>query len=257
MLLAIDIGNTNTVFALCEGEQIVKTWRSETGAADQYKELESNTVGIDDVIVSSVVPNTNEALSSFCQRQIGKAPIFVDAAMTGLTIDLDNPDEAGADRLVNARAVVDYYSAPAIVIDFGTATTFDVIDAQGRYSGGVIAPGVNLSIEALHRATAKLPSVPVEKPPAVIGKNTVHAIQSGIYWGYIGLIEGIVQKIIDDMGVKPLVLATGGLAPLFADSTPLIDKVDEELTLKGLTRIYQARQMTTTVMSSPRPAKRA
>ena len=140
--------------------------------------------------------------------------------------------------MVNAAAIKAHYQYPAIVIDFGTATTFDVVNAKGHYAGGVIAPGINLSLEALHRAAAKLPRVGVKKPERVIGKSTVGAIQSGIYWGYIGLIEGLVEKISKEMNEKPFVLATGGLGPLFADSTNVINAVDEELTLKGLLRIY-------------------
>ena len=149
------------------------------------------------------------------------------------------PGEVGADRLVNAVAVTEFYKTPAVVVDFGTATTFDVIDVKGRYAGGAIAPGINLSLEALHRAAAKLPKVNIQKPASVIGKNTVSAIQSGIFFGYLGLIEGIVGNISKELGAKPFVIATGGLAGLFEPHTKSIHKVDDELTLKGLLRIYQ------------------
>ncbi len=238
MLLAIDIGNTNTVLALFEGEALIRSWRIETGvgAYDIPKE------NISDVIVSSVVPDEDKKLQEFCRKNFSVEPVFVTAEIAGLKVDLDKPEEIGADRLVNAVAVVQDYKAPAIVVDFGTATTFDVIDEQGHYKGGVIAPGVNLSVEALERAAAKLPKVDIKKPPQVIGKNTIDAIQSGIYWGYVGLIEGLIEKITEEMGAKPFVLATGGLAPLFAPAIDLIEKVDEELTLKGLLRIYQAQK---------------
>ncbi|GJL84869.1 MAG: type III pantothenate kinase [Micavibrio sp.] len=238
MLLAVDIGNTNTVLALFEGERLVRSWRMQTGAGS-YDVTEEN---ISDVIVSSVVPDEDKKLQEFCRENFSVEPIFVDASHTGLEVDLDRPEEIGADRLVNAVAVVCNYSAPAIVVDFGTATTFDVIDADGHYKGGVIAPGVNLSVSALERAAAKLPKVDIKKPLQVIGKNTEEAIQSGIYWGYVGLIEGLITKITEEIGVKPFVLATGGLAPLFAPAIELIEKVDEELTLRGLLRIYQAQK---------------
>ena len=151
---------------------------------------------------------------------------------------MPNPNEVGADRLVNTVAIGALYQIPAIVIDFGTATTFDVINEKGAYCGGAIAPGVNLSIDTLHKAAAQLPSVELENPGAVCGKNTVEAMQSGLYWGYIGLVEGLVQRLSDEMGVSPFVIATGGLAPIFADNIPVIEKVDETLTLKGLWHIY-------------------
>ncbi len=153
-------------------------------------------------------------------------------------VDIDNPAEVGADRLVNAIAVQAHYKTPAIVIDFGTATTFDVIDARGRYVGGVIAPGVNLSSQALYQAASKLPKVSVEKPERVIGKGTVSAMQSGIFWGYTAMIEGIVARISSEMNAKPFVIATGGLAGIFRESLPVIEVVDDDLTLKGLIRIY-------------------
>lgn len=193
---------------------------------------------LDDVIISSVVPDANFHIKEFCQKYLNKKPLMVTKAMVNLTIDLDQPNEVGADRLVNAVAVIEHYKIPAVVIDFGTATTFDVIDHKGRYAGGAIAPGVNLSVSALHHAAAQLPSVSIKKPARAIGKNTVEAMQSGVYWGYVGLIEGIVKQITAEMGQKPFVLATGGLAPLFADSTPIIKAVDDELTLKGLLKIY-------------------
>lgn len=242
MLLVIDIGNTNIVFALFEGEAIVKSWRVVTGGGD-CKLSQDDAAKVTDVIVSSVVPSEDDKLRRYCREHFSCDPLFVEAKHTGLTIDLDKPEDVGADRLVNAVAVLQEYSAPAIVIDFGTATTFDVITAKGHYAGGAIAPGVNLSLEALERAAAKLPDIEIKRPKSVIGKNTVEAMQSGIYWGYVGLIEGLIDKITDEMGTKPLVIATGGLAPLFAPSIPAIKKVDGELTLKGLRRIHVAHKV--------------
>jgi type III pantothenate kinase len=188
------------------------------------------------------VPETDFHIKKFCEKYLKRKPILVGLEQVPIKVDLDRPEEVGADRLVNALAIKEFYKVPAIVIDFGTATTFDVIDAKGRYAGGAIAPGINLSVEALHRAAAKLPRVNVKKPRSVIGKNTVSAIQSGIFFGYLGLIEGIVANISKEMGAKPFVIATGGLAPLFEPHTKTIQAVDDELTLKGLLRIYQHHQ---------------
>jgi type III pantothenate kinase len=251
MLLAIDIGNTNTVFAVYNKDKLQASWRCETVSArtaDEYAAFLHEMFVLSglgwgkmkDVIVSSVVPAADFNIRKFCKQYMECEPVFVTAAMAGITVDIDRPEEVGADRLVNVAAICAHYKPPAIVIDFGTATTFDVINAKGHYTGGVIAPGINLSVEALNRAAAKLPKVDIKKPEKAIGKSTVTAIQSGIYFGYIGLIEGLVARISGEMREKPLVLATGGLAPLFAGNTDIIDKVDEELTLKGLLCIYQS-----------------
>lgn len=251
MLLAIDIGNTNTVFALFKGRDLAQFWRCRTEGArsvDEYAVflqplLEMTGISwsdIADVIVSSVVPDADLHIERFANKYFKRTPFFVTAEnISGLKINLDRPGELGADRIVNALAVKAHYSTPAVVIDFGTATTFDVISRDGTYQGGVIAPGVRLSIEALHSRAAKLPRVGIKKPPAVIGKNTADAMKSGMYWGYIGLIEGIVAQIAAELGEKPCVIATGGLAMLYAESTGIIDHVDEYLTLNGLLRIYQ------------------
>lgn len=249
MLLAIDVGNTNTGFAVCEGGKILKSWRLRTDSvrsSDEYAAfliqllaLENLTFkSISGVIVSSVVPETNFHLAGFSRSYIGREAIFVDKSMIPLSIALDRPEDVGADRLVNALAVMVHYTAPAIVIDFGTATTFDVVGIGGVYQGGVIAPGINLSVSALHAAAAKLPKVSVINPGTVIGRSTKHAIQSGIFYGYLGLIEGIVLRIAEELGEgKPFVLGTGGLAPLFAADTTVIDAVDDDLTIKGLIEI--------------------
>jgi type III pantothenate kinase len=247
MLLAIDVGNTNTVFALYKNETLEHVWRCVTTAGrsrDEYAAFLYPLLSASDltwadiysVIVSSVVPDSNFHIHKFSQDYIDCTPTFVSADMIGdlVQVDLDKPEELGADRLVNAVAVVKHYQTPAIVIDFGTATTFDVITEGGIYSGGLIAPGINLSVEALSAAAAKLPRVAIHTPKSVIGKNTVDAIQSGIYHGYLGLIEGIVERVTAEMKAKPFVLATGGLAQLFAPSTNAIDTIDQNLTLKGL-----------------------
>lgn len=250
MLLAIDVGNTNTVFALYNGVALEHVWRCVTTAGrsrDEYAAFlhpllaasDLNWADIQSVIVSSVVPDANFHIHKFAQGYIDCMPVFVSPDMVGdlVSVDIDKPEELGADRLVNAVAVVAHYQTPAIVIDFGTATTFDVISEGGVYTGGLIAPGINLSVEALSAAAAKLPRVAVHTPKSVIGKNTVDAIQSGIYHGYLGLIEGIVDRVATDMNAKPFVLATGGLARLFAPNTDAIDAIDQDLTLKGLYEI--------------------
>lgn len=253
MLLAIDIGNTNIVFAVYKGENLFQDWRCVSDAArspDEYSAFLGHLFGlsgiqwddIHDVIISSVVPETNFQLKGFCRKYLKCDPVFVDMSLVHIEVNIDRPEDVGADRLVNAVAVKAFYSFPAIVIDFGTATTFDVIDASGAYVGGVIAPGVNLSVGALHSAASKLPKVSVAKPDKIIGKTTIQAMQAGVYWGYKGLIEGIVENIRLEIDGDPLVLATGGLAPLFAEGSPVIDRVDEHLTLKGLQKIYQVGQ---------------
>ncbi|MCK5546514.1 MAG: type III pantothenate kinase, partial [Rhodospirillaceae bacterium] len=226
MLLAIDVGNTNIVFAIFDdGGNIAGQWRLSTIpeiTADELSdwldrelasvEIEKNKISA--AIISTVVPVMLGELKNLCQLYIGKDPMVVGEAGVNLGIDVlvDKPDEVGADRLVNAASVAANYNAPLIVVDFGTATTFDVIDENGNYAGGVIAPGINLSLEALHMATAKLPRVEVAKPENVIGKATKPAMQSGIYWGYVSIIEGIVKRIKDELGLEMDVIATGGLA---------------------------------------------
>tara|TARA_R110002072_G_scaffold206421_6_gene364199 strand:- start:1417 stop:2187 length:771 start_codon:yes stop_codon:yes gene_type:complete len=251
MLLAIDVGNTNTVFALFKDEDIKHSWRCKTEtsrSADEYAvflnqlfELVGVTWDhINDVIVSSVVPDTNFHLDHLCEKYIHVDPLFIDSkVISGITIDLDQPSEIGADRLVNAVACVAHYDLPAVVIDFGTATTFDIIDKGGIYRGGVIAPGVRLSIEALSSRAAKLPQINIEKPDKVIGKSTLSAMQSGMYWGYVGVVENIIERIAVELDAKPFVIATGGLAPLYAQSAECINEVDDNLIFKGLLEIYK------------------
>ena len=188
-------------------------------------------------IVACVVPSCRFAILSALEELFGKEPILITAKLmskVGVEVKLDNPKEVGADRLVNAYAATQQYGMPVIVLDFGTATTFDVADANGAYIGGVIAPGVNLSLEALHRAAAKLPSVDIKHPVKAIGTSTETAMQSGIYFGYLGLIERIVKEIRAELADQPKVIATGGLAPLFAKNCDVIDALDTDLTMRGL-----------------------
>jgi len=253
MLLAIDAGNTNTVFAVFDAEgNVLGEWRSSSDderTADEYgvwlmQLLELGGIeraSVTASIIASVVPATLHSLKTLCRDYFKSEPLIVGEAGVdlGLEVLLDKPDEVGADRLVNAVSAHATYGGPLIVVDFGTATTFDIIDGDGNYAGGVIAPGINLSLEALHMAAAKLPRVAIERPATVIGKGTVGAMQSGIYWGYVSMIEGIVARIRGEFGAYMKVVATGGLAVLFAESMDLIETADGDLTLRGLYAIHR------------------
>lgn len=257
MLLAVDVGNTNTVFALYEDTTPRASWRLATvrqRTSDEYALALVQLIemagfdwrDIDEVVVSSVVPEADRQLRWMCRDRLERPVSFIAEDIdVPLKIKLSNPKEIGADRLVNAYAAHCHYGGDLIVIDFGTATTFDVVDQAGTYHGGVIAPGINLSLEALNRAAAKLPRIGVEKPQAVIGDSTVSAMQSGVFWGYIALIEGLVARIQAEFGEPMRTLGTGGLAPLFADATAAIARVDNDLTMTGLVdlfRLHQARR---------------
>lgn len=252
MLLAIEAGNTNVVFALYDGKDILHTWRCKTDGARTADEYASwlyplfLKAGLDfdvivDTIVSSVVADANFNLQRLCEKHFGHKPIMVgqDPIKLPIQVKIKKPEEMGADRLLHAMAVKRYYQYPAIVVDFGTSTTYDVIDENGDHCGGIISPGVNLSMAALRQAAAALPKIAIKRTDTVIGKDTIHAMQSGIYWGVLSSLEGMIKRLSDEMGVKPFVLATGGLSPLFADGTTMIDKHDEDLTMKGLIAIYE------------------
>ena len=251
MLLAIDAGNTNIVFAVCQGDKIRAQWRAATKTsrtADEYaawlKEMLSleqlRFADLDAAIIASVVPAALFDLRSLCRRYLNCEPLVVGDANVdlGIGIHVDRPAAVGADRLVNTVAAHATYPGALIVVDFGTATTFDVISAAGDYEGGVIAPGVNLSAEALHQAAAMLPRVAIERTQSVIGKDTIPAVQSGLYWGYIGLIEGLVARIKAEYGQPMMVVATGGLAALFHKQVAVIDRLDADLTISGLIHIH-------------------
>ncbi len=253
MLLAIDAGNTNVVFALHDENKIIHKWRissANSRTADEYMVWLSQLLNFEDLdasvidgaIIATVVPQTLFPLQLLCRRYFKCEALVVgeDNVKLDVKIKLPNPAEVGADRLVNAVAAHKRYGGPMVIIDFGTATTFDVIDENGDYFGGVISPGVNLSVEALSMAAAKLPRVAVEKPEKVIGNSTISAIQSGIFYGYLSMIEGMVERITSEFGVPMKVLATGGLAPLFSEASDVIEYVDQELTTYGLFEIYTA-----------------
>ena len=252
MLLAIDSGNTNIVFAVYDGDERRGEWRSSADpsrTADEYAvwltqlmALEGLTRdGVSDAIIANVVPAAAYSLRALCRDYFTSEPLVVGEPGVELGVEalVDHPEEVGADRLVNTVGAYQRHGGPLIVIDFGTATTFDIIDDEGNYYGGVIAPGINLSLEALHVAAAKLPRIAVKKPERVIGKATVPAMQSGVFWGYIGLIENIVRRVAEEYGADMKVVATGGLAPLFAEATEAIDHLDPELTMRGLLEIYR------------------
>lgn len=251
MLLTIDSGNTNIVFALYEAGKQRGVWRRANDnrqTADEYGVwllqlmalAKLHPEDVDSAIIATVVPDTLFSLKGLCRNYFKAEPLVVGDAGVELGIQalVDTPEAVGADRLVNAVAAHEEYGGPLIVLDFGTATTFDVINADGDYVGGVIAPGINLSVEALHRAAAMLPKVSVTRPQTVIGKHTTPAMQSGVYWGYVGLIEGLVERIRNEYGEKLRVVATGGLAPMFEPAVDVIQEVDRNLTLRGLVSIY-------------------
>ena len=253
MLLAIDSGNTNTVFAIFDDNgKVLGVWRSSSKpdrTADDHGvwllQLLAHAgiefTSVNSAIIATVVPTALFALKTLCRTYFGAEPLVIgdEGVQIGIDILLDHPQELGADRLVNAISAHQKYGGPLIIIDFGTATTFDVVDDDGNYAGGIITPGVNLSQEALHMAAAKLPRVTIIRPERVIGKGTVEAMQSGIYWGYLSMIEGLIKRIEEEFGTRMKVIATGGLAPLFAESSKLIACADGELTLRGLFAIYQ------------------
>jgi type III pantothenate kinase len=252
MLLAINANNTNTVFSVWDGEALKGAWRAATDArrtADEYVVWLDHLLGLeglarrdlDGVIVASVVPEANFNLLTLCRRYCNSEPLLVGepGVVLGAKALVDRPEEVGADRLVNTVAAHDRFKGPLVVVDFGTATTFDVVDQDGNYCGGVIAPGINLSLTALHMAAAKLPSVTIQRTVQVIGKHTVACMQSGLFWGYIGLVEGLVTRIKQEFGAPMAVVATGGLAPLFNGATAVIEHTDPNLTLWGLRLIYE------------------
>lgn len=253
MLLVIDVGNTNTVMGVYEGKELLHSWRIRTEKNTTEDEfsliafglLAARSIRLDSVektIISSVVPPMVSILDAFCRKYLNHAPYWVDARISsGMPILYSNPNEVGADRIVNAVGAYEAYNTALVVIDFGTATTFDVISEKGEYLGGAICPGIMVSAEALFQRASKLPRVEIFKAPeSVIGRDTIGSIQSGIIFGYAGLVDGIVRRIIKEMDAPMKVVATGGLAPLMADVSETIEAVDRNLTLEGL-RIIRER----------------
>ncbi len=246
MMLVVDAGNTNIVFAVHDGETWIGRWRIATDdqrTSDEYAVWLISLFSMSGIkresimraVIGTVVPAALYHLRRLCRDYFDVEPLVARARLDwGFEIKIDNPDEVGADRLLNSLAAHQAYGGPLVVIDFGTATTFDVVDKDGAYLGGIIAPGINLSIEALHKAAARLPRIGIGRPQAVIGRSTVPAMQSGVYWGYVGLIEGLVARIQAEYGDHLKVIATGGLAPLLAEGTTAIETIAPDLTLDGL-----------------------
>ncbi len=265
MLLVVDAGNTNVVFAVHDGDSWRGIWRIATEpqrTSDEYAVWLLTLLGISGLkrneisrtVIGTVVPAALYHLRRLCREYFDTEPLVARANLDwGFEIKVDNPDEVGADRLLNSLAAHNAYRGPLMVIDFGTATTFDVIDATGAYLGGAIAPGINLSIEALHKAAARLPRIGIGRPQAVIGRSTIPAMQSGIYWGYVGLIEGLVARIRAEYEEPMKVIATGGLAPLLAEGTTVIGTVAPDLTLDGLRLLAERNPAPTLARDRVRP----
>ncbi len=251
MLLAIDLGNTNTKFAVHDGAEWRGTWRASTDStrtADEYAAWLSTLLSmqglslkdIHDCIISTVVPQALFHLRNLARRYVGAEPLVVGEGIElGIEVRIPKPSEAGADRLVNAIGAFNAYGGPLIVIDSGTATTFDIVGADGAFEGGIIAPGINLSLQALHTAAARLPRIEIRRPEKVIGTDTVGAMQSGVFWGYIELIDGLIERIRDEYARPMKTIATGGVASLFEGASDRIDVYDQDLTTRGLLEIHR------------------
>jgi type III pantothenate kinase len=252
MLLTLDIGNTNIVIGLFEGDELVRHWRLSTvkeRTADEYGIILTGLITgsarcrldkINASIISCVVPALKETFVKTVSRYVGTKPLVVGPGIkTGMPILTDDPREVGADRIVNAVAAYSIYRSSVIVVDFGTAVTFDYVTEKGEYAGGAIAPGISVASEALFQRAARLPRVELAKPKHIVGKNTEESLKAGIFWGFVGLIDGIVERMKKESGTKPRVIATGGFAPLFVKESKTITDMDEFLILKGLKIIYE------------------
>src|SRR6266704_1693993 len=285
MLLVIDVGNTNTVLGVFARvvkahspgaqdevpryERLVANWRvahTRTSTVDEYGVLFRNlfsmagleSKGIHGIVVSSVVPPLDPVLRQVCERYFKTKPLFIEPGVkTGMPVLYDNPAEVGADRIVNAVAAFEKYGGPCVIVDFGTATTFDCVSAKGEYLGGVICPGIGISADALFDRTARLPRVEIRKPARVIGSNTVGSLQSGLYYGYLGLVDGILELLLAELGQETRVVATGGLGPMIGTGSKYIKDVDDFLTLEGLRIIWERNGTTRKDSPSTKAASKA
>ena len=253
MLLVLDVGNTNTTLGLYDEDKLTHSWRltsERQRTVDEYGIMcrsllhlcDLNSDSITDIAVSSVVPPLDFTLYKMAEIYFKTTPLFVSPKNSGMPLLIDNPAEVGSDRIVNAVAAFEKYGGASIIVDFGTATNFDVISKNGEYMGGVICPGIQISADALFQRAARLYRVDIRHPEKVIGTNTTDCVQSGLYYGSIGLVDGILEKMIEELGDKAQVIATGGLAPLISKGSRLIEAVDQDLTLEGLKLIYQRNQ---------------
>ena len=262
MLLVLDVGNTNTVLGAFEAPAgddahygpLIAHWRvttAKTQTVDEYGVLFRNLFSmnglkvesVQGIVISSVVPPLDSTLREVCEKYFHSKPLFIEPGVkTGMPVHYDNPAEVGADRIVNSVAAFEKFGGPCIIVDFGTATTFDVVSKKGEYLGGVITPGIGISADALFSRTARLPRVDVRKPPRVLATNTVNSVQSGLYYGYLGLIDGILERLIAELGDNVTVAATGGLASLMGSGSKYIREIDDLLTLEGLRIIYERNQ---------------
>jgi type III pantothenate kinase len=284
MLFVLDVGNTNTVlgvFARAEGprsgkesddapryDRLVANWRVATrqgSTVDEYGVLFRNLFsmasleasGIYGIVISSVVPPLDPVLRQVCERYFNSKPLLIEPGVkTGMPVHYDNPAEVGADRIVNAVAAFEKYGGPCVIVDFGTATTFDCVSLKGEYMGGVICPGIGISADALFQRTARLPRVEIRKPARVIGTNTVGSLQSGLYYGYLGLVDGILELLLEELGKDTKVIATGGLGPMIGTGSKYVKLVDDFLTLEGL-RIIWERNAAARSSHSPKTTQKA